>query len=306
MALPRYKILILLSFFAIYFIWGSTYLLNKIVVTEVSPLLLASIRFLIAGIIIVIIAFFMKLNLKVSAKQFGNSVIAGFLFLAFGNGVFVWALKYVDSGFAALEAATQPLFVILLMRILHGTKIKLKSLIGVVLGILGMYLLVSQDGLILDDNGIIGIFMILACVLSWSYASIFVSKADLPESFFVSTAYQMLAAGCILLITSFFINEPWLSPYDWSTSAKWSMVLLIVFGSIVAFTAFNYLLKVVSTEKVSTSSFVNPVIAMLLGWYILDEHISFQSIIAAVILLTGVYFINSKKKIVMFSRFSKK
>jgi drug/metabolite transporter (DMT)-like permease len=84
------------------------------------------------------------------------------------------------------------------------------------------------------------------------------------------------------------------------------MILLIVFGSIVAFTAFNYLLKVVSTEKVSTSAYVNPVIALLLGWYILDEHISFQSIIAAIILLTGVYFINSKKKLVMFSRFSKK
>jgi drug/metabolite transporter (DMT)-like permease len=306
MAIPRYKILIILAFFAIYVIWGSTYLLNKIVVTEVAPLLLASIRFLSAGAVIVVIAYFMKLNLRVSTKQLGNCVMAGFLFLGFGNGVFVWALKYVDSGFAALEAATQPLFVILLMRMMHGTKIKPKSLFGVVLGILGMYLLVSQEGLILNDHSMIGIIMILACVLSWSYGSIFVSRADLPSSFFVSTAYQMLAAGFILISVSFFINEPWLSPLDWSVSARWSMILLIVFGSIVAFTAFNYLLKVVSTEKVSTSAYVNPVIALLLGWYILDEHISFQSIIAAIILLTGVYFINSKKKLVMFSRFSKK
>ena len=306
MSIPRYKVLILLSFFAIYVIWGSTYLLNKIVVSEVSPLLLASIRFISAGTFIVILAFFMKFDLKVSLRQFGNCVIAGFLFLGFGNGVFVWALKYVDSGFAALEAATQPLFVILLMRMLHGTKIQFKSMLGVVLGIVGMYLLVSQDGLILDENSVIGILMILACVLSWSYASIFVSRADLPNSFFVSTAYQMLSAGIILLCVSFIINEPWLSPLKWSDTAKWSMVLLIVFGSIVAFTAFNYLLKVVSTEKVSTSAYVNPVIALLLGWYILDEHISLQSIVAAIILLTGVYFINSKKKIVIFSRFSKK
>ncbi len=306
MALPRNKLLIILAFFAIYVIWGSTYLLNKIVVTEVSPLLLGSIRFLSAGTIIVIIAYFMKLNLRVSTKQLVNCVIAGFLFLGFGNGVFVWALRYVDSGFAALEAATQPLFVILLMRMINGTKIKPKSLFGVVLGILGMYLLVSQEGLIVNDDSIIGIIMILACVLSWSYASIFVSKADLPSSFFVSTAYQMLAAGCILLSVSYTINEPWLSPINWSVSAQWSMILLIIFGSIVAFTAFNYLLKVVSTEKVSTSAYVNPVIALLLGWYILDEHITCQSIIAAIILLTGVYFINSKKKFVMFSRFSKK
>jgi len=306
MAIPRYKLLIILAFFAIYFIWGSTYLLNKIVVKEVSPLLLASIRFLSAGSIVLIIARFLKLNLRVTRKQLFNCIIAGFLFLGFGNGVFVWALKYVDSGFAALEAATQPLFVIFLMRMLHGTKIEKQSLLGVVLGILGMYLLVSQEELILGSQSIKGIMMILACVLSWSYASIFVSRADLPSSFFVSSAYQMLSAGVILLSASYLIGEPWLSPLQWSLASKWSMILLIVFGSIVAFTSFNYLLKVVSTEKVSTSAYVNPVIALLLGWYILDEQITLQSVVAAIFLLTGVYFINSKKKLVIFSRFSKK
>ncbi len=305
MSLSKNSVLIILSFFSIYVIWGSTYLLNKIVVTEVSPLLLASIRFLSAGILIVIIARFLKLSLKVTKKQILNSIIAGFLFLVYGNGVFVWALKYVDSGFAALIAATQPLFVIFLMRILHGNKIQFKSMIGVVLGIIGMYLLVSQDELILTKDSIIGIIMIFTCVLSWSYASIFVSKADLPSSFFVSTGYQMLAAGVMLVIGSLAVGETWLSPSLWSVEAQWSMVLLILFGSIVAFSAFNYLLKVVSTEKVSTSAYVNPVIALLLGWYVLDEHISMQSIVAAFILLTGVYFINTKKKFAMFNRFRK-
>jgi drug/metabolite transporter (DMT)-like permease len=248
----------------------------------------------------------MKLKFRVSKKQLINCIIAGFLFLTFGNGVFVWALKYVDSGFAALIASTQPLFVIFLMRILHGTKIKTKSLFGVVLGIIGMYLLVSQDGLFVNEYTLIGMLMILTCVLSWSYASIFVSKADLPQSFFVSTAYQMIAAGIMLCIASWSFGETWSSPLTWSNTAKGSMILLIIFGSIVAFTAFNYLLKVISTEKVATSAYVNPVIALLLGWYVLDEHISLQSIIAAAFLLTGVYFINSKKKFVMFSRFSKK
>lgn len=286
-------------------IWGSTYLLNKIVVTEVSPLLLASIRFLCAGLLIVIIAKFLKLSLKVSKNQLKNSVIAGFLFLVYGNGMFVWALKYVDSGFAALIAATQPLFVIFLMRLLHGTKIQFKSMIGVVLGIVGMYLLVSQDELVLTKDSIIGIFMIFSCVISWSYASIFVSRADLPDSFFVSTGYQMLSAGALLILASLLLGETWLNPSQWSGKAQGSMVLLILFGSIVAFTAFNYLLKVVSTEKVSTSAYVNPVIALLLGWYVLDEHISVRSLVAAFILLTGVYFINTKKKFVIFSRFRK-
>ena len=107
----------------------------------------------------------------------------------------------------------------------------------------------------------------------------------------------MLSGGIILLLTSFVIGETWLSPLLWSAPVKISMGLLVVFGSIVAFTSFNYLLKVVSTEKVSTSAYVNPVIALILGALILNEKITAQSILAAVILLTGVYFINSKKNI---------
>lgn len=301
----RKSILIVLAFFSIYFIWGSTYLLNKIVVSEVAPFFLAGIRFASAGVLIFIIAKFLKISLKASKKQILNSAFAGFLFLVYGNGVFVWALKYVDSGFAALIAATQPLFVIFLMRILHGSKIKTKSIVGVVFGIIGMYLLVSQDTLSLNKDSIIGILMIFSCVLSWSYGSIFVSKSDLPKNFFVATGYQMLFASLILTLLSLVFNETWLMPTQWSLNAKGSMLLLIVFGGVVAFTAFNYLLKEVSTEKVSTSAYVNPVIALFLGWYVLDEQITMQSIVAALTLLTGVYFINSKKKIVIFSRFKK-
>ena len=170
-----------------------------------------------------------------------------------------------------------------------------KSILGVVLGIIGMFLLVYQDGLELNDNSILGMLMILTAIISWSYGSIFVSKADLPSNFFVSTAYQMIAGGLMLLVLSFILNETWSTPEFWSFKVQISMFLLVVFGSIVAFTSFNYLLKVVSTEKVATSAYVNPIIALILGWYILDETISVQSIISAVILLTGVYCINSGK-----------
>ncbi len=145
MRIPRNKVLVVLAFFAVYVIWGSTYLLNKIAVSKISPLMLASIRFISAGTLVFGIAFFMKLKLYITRKQLFNCSIAGFLFLTYGNGVFVWALKYVDSGFAALEASIQPLFVILLMRLLYGNRIYPKSLLGVFLGCLGMYLLVSQE-----------------------------------------------------------------------------------------------------------------------------------------------------------------
>ncbi|MFY7669961.1 EamA family transporter [Tenacibaculum sp. MEBiC06402] len=291
------KLLIIASFFSIYVIWGSTYLLNKIAVTEIPPLLLAAIRFGFAGILILIIALLLKKSLKVTKRQFLNLVIAAFLFLVYGNGVFVWALKYVDSGFAALLASTQPLFVLFLLRLIDGKKMQRKSIIGVCLGIFGMYLLVSQKEIATSEGMVIGIFMILSCVLSWSYGSVFVSKADLPKNFFVSTGYQMTIASILQVFFSQIFNENIPVFSEISFKVQVSMIILIIFGSIVAFTAFNYLLKVVSPEKVSTSAYVNPVIALLLGWYFLNENLTTQSIIASIILLTGVYFITSRKRI---------
>ncbi len=293
---PNSKALTILAFFAIYVIWGGTYLLNKIAVMELDPLFISAIRFSIAGVMIFIIAKIMKLDTSITRKQLINSAISGFLFLVYGNGVFIWALKYVDSGFAALIASTQPLFVLLLLRLIDNKKMQRKSLIGIALGILGMYLLVSQQEFSSNESMILGVFMILSCVISWSYGSVFVSKADLPSNFLVSTGYQMLAAGVLLFLSSFMLGEEWISPERWSGQVQVSILLLILFGSIAAFTAFNYLLKTVSPEKVATSGYINPIIAMLLGWYILDEKISPQSIIAAIILLTGVYFINSRKR----------
>lgn len=160
----------------------------------------------------------------------------------------------------------------------------------------GMYLLVSQKQLITSEETLLGVFMMLTCVLSWSYGSVFVSKAELPKSFMVSTGYQMLFAGFVLSIISLNQSEAWISPLIWSRDVQIAIVLLIVFGGIIAFTAFNYLLKTVSPEKVSTSAYVNPVIALFMGWYFLDEKLTLQSTIASVILLTGVYFITSRKR----------
>lgn len=301
--MPRRTTLIVLAFFSIYVIWGSTYLLNKIAVGELPPFMLASIRFSSAGVIIIVIAKLLGLSIAISRKQLLNTAIAGFLFLTFGNGVIVWALKYVDSGFAALEISAQPLVVLLMMRLLQGKKIQPMSIIGVCFGIVGIYLLVSQNQIVSREGSITGMIMIFACMISWGYGSLFVGKADLPSNFFINTGFQMLCGGFMLFVASMLFGEQWSFPSDWSNKVQWSMSLLIVFGSIVAFTSFNYLLRIVSPEKVATSTYVNPIIALILGWYYLNEHITTQSIIAAVILLTGVFFINTKRRLILFDRF---
>jgi drug/metabolite transporter (DMT)-like permease len=112
----------------------------------------------------------------------------------------------------------------------------------------------------------------------------------------LSTGYQMLVAGFVLSLTSISLNENWISPLNWSNEVQLSMLLLILLGGIIAFTAFNYLLKVVPTEKVATSAYVNPVIALFMGWFFLDEKLTTQSVIASIVLLTGVYFITSRKR----------
>lgn len=279
-------------------------MLNKVAVTELPPFFLASIRFTSAGSLIFIISKIMGKSLAITRKQLLNTFIVGVLFLSFGNGIIVWALKYVDSGFAALEISAQPLVVLLLMRLLQGKRIKTMSLVGVGLGILGIFLLVGQKQIIADEDTVMGMLMIFGCMLSWAYGSIFVGNADLPKNFFVNTGYQMFTAGITLAIASFLFGEEWIAPTHWGQSVQLSMVLLILFGSIVAFTSFNYLLKTVSPDKVATSTLVNPVIAIFLGWYILNEQITLQSIIAAVVLLTGVYFINTSRTSITLPRFS--
>ncbi|KJJ38118.1 EamA family transporter [Aequorivita vladivostokensis] len=302
----RNPVLIILAFFSIYVIWGSTYMLNKVAVAELPPFFLASIRFTSAGLLIFIIAKIMGKSLAITRKQFINAFIVGVLFLSFGNGIIVWALKYVDSGFAALEISAQPLVVLLLMWLLQGKRIKPMSLVGVGLGIIGIFLLVVQKQLIAQEGTVLGMVMIFACMLSWAYGSLFVGKADLPKNFFVNTGYQMFTAGITLAVASFLFGEEWIAPKQWEAPVQWSMVLLIIFGSIVAFTSFNYLLKTVSPDKVATSTYVNPIIALILGWYVLNEEITTQSIVAAAVLLTGVYFINTSKTTLTLPRFSGK
>lgn len=269
---------------------------NKIAVADIPPFLLAGIRFTIAGALIFSFMLVRKKSVHISRKQLRNTIIAGFLFLSFGNGLTVWALQYLDSGFVALEIAAQPLVILVMMWLLEGKKIRSKSIVGILLGGIGMYLLVSQKELIQTEQMLYGILVVFLCMLGWSYASLFVAKNDMPKNFFINTAYQMFFGGLLLIFISLSLQEEWNSPSLWKIPTWYSLVCLILFGAIAAFTAFNYLLQVVSPEKVATSAYINPLVALLSGWLFLDETITTNSVVAAIILLTGVYFINSSKQ----------
>ena len=286
--------LIIISFLSVFLFWGSTYLFNKIGVQVVPPFMWAGIRFTIAGVLLLIIASFSK-NKKLQFMDIKNSVIAGILLIVLGNGLLVWALKFIDSGFAAMLFASQPLVVLLLMKALYGTPITTKSWIGIILGVLGMYLLVNRNSLAIPPQGLL---LSSLALLSWSYGMIFVSRNKTENSshaFYWISGIQMFSAGIFNLLISFFIENTTINTNYLDNKLLFSMTYLVIFGSIIAYLAFNYLLKHVSPNKVSTTALVNPIVAVLLGALFLGEKLTNQSIIASTILLLGVYFIQSDK-----------
>jgi len=290
------KFLLIGSFFAIYIIWGTTYLANAYGVEEVPPFFWGSIRFVSAGIIIFLFMKLRGMDMSLTWEQFKNASFAGFLFLTVGNGLMCWALQYLDSGFMSLLVATQPLILLFMMWVLEGKSPKFMSIIGAILGLLGMYLLINQKAFNFEKIQLIGIGICFVCLIAWGYASLFVARVKLPKSHFLNTAIQMLVGGVLMLLVSSFTEDLALEKLSHISAVSfWGMLYLIFFGSIIAFTAFNYLLQYVSPEKVATSTYINPIVALYVGWYFRDELVTTQSIVAAIVLFIGVYFINTDR-----------
>ena len=287
--------LTILAFIAIYLVWGSTYLFVAFAVEEIPPFFMAGIRFLLAALIIFILSPFFIDWSAVKKKQVLNAFQAGIWFLVLGNGAMSWALQYIDTGFASLMISTQPLVLLLMMWVFDGTKIKTKSVLGIVLGLLGMYLLIDQEGILSGQQDWIAVGVMVSCLITWGYGSLFVSKAALPKNHFLNAAIQMSTGAVFLLLAGFIFESSDFQILEVSYFAWMCTLYLVIFGSILAFTAFNFLLTYVSPEKVATSTYVNPIVAVFLGWYFREELVTSQSILAASILLLGVYFINSSK-----------
>lgn len=288
--------LIIAAFAVVYIVWGSTYLVNYFAIQTLPPFIMSGSRFIVAGSILYLAGRLMGQPAG-SALHWRNALWAGVLLLGVGTGGVVWAMQWVDTGIAALIVAFEPLLVVLLLWIMRGKKPAGRSIAGVGIGVAGMALLVLQDTLIADRNTALGVLVIFIGILSWGYAAIWVGRAKLPASSMQTAAIQMLGGGAALMLFSLVVGE-W-TDFQWgqvSTKSWLAWLYLVAFGSILAFSAFNYLLARVSPEKVVTTNYVNPVVALLLGWGLNGEVISLQSLTASILLLAGVFFIVSRKK----------
>ena len=286
--------LIIAAFFAVYFIWGATYLANKWAGAEVDPFLLAGVRFSLAGAVMLLLAWLVH-PVRITRRQWMHGSYAGLLLFVVGNGGLVWVLQYLDSGLTALFVSFEPILVIALQRVLQRKTPHWLTLLGIASGVVGMFLLAGQPSFYLNPMALIALLVIFASIGSWAYISIWLPTSDRPPTHFHSAAVQMLTGGIVLLVIAAINGSLWTTDFTAISTRVWgSFIFLVLGGSIIAFTSFNYLLSEVSTEKVVTNAYVNPVVALFLGWLLNQEVIAPQALIATVFLLGGVFLIHQR------------
>lgn len=291
----REKWLVVLSFLTIYVVWGSTYLFVAFAVRQLPPFYMSATRYLLATLILILLGLISQKIQIPKKREFINSFIIGVLFLGIGVPGVAWALKTLDTGFAALLISTEPLIVVLLLWLIDRRRPLALSFVGITLGMVGVGLLVSQRQLLVDARDWYGVLVIMIAIVGWAFGAIYVGRAEIPKSGYMNNAIQIFAGFIVTFFLTSVFEPVAPSIYQWQGLTWLSMAFLVLLGSVLAFSAFNYLLARVSPEKVATGTYVNPVVALLLGWLFNNETVSVQSIVAALIMLLGVYFINSAK-----------
>lgn len=297
------KIIILIAAFAsVYIFWGSTYLAIKYAIETLPPFLMAGARFVFAGGILFLIARFSKDYEKPKLVHWRTSFIVGTLLLLFGNGGVVFAEKYISSSLAALLVATEPFWVVLLSWLWLGkSRPNLKVVGGLILGFIGVYLLIGGQPAHETETGIsmqfFSVIAIIVATMSWATGSIYGLRAPVPKSAILTAGMQMLAGGLVLLIVSFISGEMFSFDVSQVSSNSWlGLIYLIIFGSLIGFTAYSWLLKNANPAMVATYAYVNPVVAVFLGWLIASETFTTQMLIGAGIIVGSVVLLTSNEK----------
>ncbi|HEY0671255.1 MAG TPA: EamA family transporter [Longimicrobiales bacterium] len=286
------------AFAAIYIIWGSTYLAIKFAVESIPPFMVGATRFLIAGSVLYGWARW-QTGIKPTRKQWLDGLLLGVFLLGVGNGCVVWAQQRTPSGITALIVAIVPLLVVLIDWWRPGGKNPgAAAILGVVIGLAGMALLIGPSALFgAGDIAPMAALVLLAGSLSWSAATVFGKRASVPPAPLLASAIQLLGGALSLTLVSVIAGElTRVQPAEIPLRATLSVLYLIVFGSIIAFSAYSWLLRVAQPAKISTYAYVNPIVAMFLGWAFAGEEMSARVLIAAAVVLTGVALITRKRQ----------
>jgi drug/metabolite transporter (DMT)-like permease len=292
------KAKLLAAFAAIYFIWGSTYLFIKFAIESVPPFMVGASRFWVAAAILYIWGR-LSSGTKPNGKHWREGLILGVFLLGVGNGCVVWSQQHVASGIAALIVAIVPLLVVLIEWLRPGGKRpSTAAIIGVLIGLAGIALLVGPSAFLgAGDINPLASLVLLAGSLSWSAATVFAKRASVPDSPPLASAIQLVGGALSLTIVSALAGEfGRVELSEIPLKATLSIAYLVIFGSVIAFSAYSWLMRVASPTKISTYAYVNPIVAMLLGWAVADEEMSVRVLVAAAIVLAGVMLITRKRE----------
>ena len=282
----------MLAFAAVYVLWGSTYLAIRVGVETIPPFLMAGVRHLTAGLILLGWLRWRGTPWP-ERRHWPAAAIIGGLMLLGGNGLVTWAEQRVPSGLAALIVASVPLWMTLLDGIQQRERPHGVVIVGLAIGLAGLGFLVAPGnfagGTHVDP---LGAAALLAAALFWAIGSLYSRGAKLPASTLLATAMEMIGGGAILLCASALLRE-WrgFSPAAVSSSSLLALGYLIVAGSLLGFTAYVFLLGATTPARVSTYAYVNPVVAVLLGWAILGEAVTPRTLIAAAVIVASVALI---------------
>ena len=287
---PAPRAQLIAAFAAVYLIWGSTFLAIRYAIETMPPLLMAGVRFIIAGAMLYAWAAIREKARPTRTQWIGTAIVGGLL-LTGGNGAVSWSEQYVPSGIAALVVANTPLWMVLFEWARPGgDRPTLKVILGIALGFIGLVLLVGPGDLMgrtsVDPRSAVVLMM---GTLAWAAGSIYSRSLTLPSSPRMSTGMQMLSGGALLIVAGLLIGEgPRVNIEAISLKSALALGYLIVFGAVIGFTAYIWLLTVSTAAKVSTYAYVNPVVALLLGWALAGEPLNARTGVAAAVILAGV------------------
>jgi drug/metabolite transporter (DMT)-like permease len=293
------KFLIIAAFAAIYIIWGSTYIAMLFAIRQIPPMMMLGIRFTVAGVILFSYSKF-KGDPLPDSLSITKISFSGVLMLFLGTGAVAWVEQYIASGLAAIIVATVPLwFVLLDKKNWRANFTNLWIISGLVIGFAGVLTLFGDSkslDLFGDKMKLISVFVLLAGTISWTAGSLYSKYAKVEGSSTMKAAIQMSAAGIVSILSSLVTGEH--HQAQWTT-ISWNTILallyLITVGSLIAYMAYVWLLSVRPPALVGTYAYVNPVVAVFLGWLLVGEQISRQQVIALAIILAGVVLVTLSK-----------
>lgn len=289
---------LLLAFAAVYVIWGSTYLAIRYAIETIPPFLMMGIRSLIAGSALYLWSY--NKGERVRREQLLPLLLLGILFFLLGHGLLAWGQKIVASGIAAILSVSDPLWICLIESFtIKEFRLNRKQVAGLILGFAGVGLLFfpTSDAMTLQINPF-GAFIILMSAISWSIGAVNSRVAKLPKSSVLSAGLELIIGGILLCIVSWMTGELRnFHPSMISLRSSLALAYLVIFGSIITFTAYVWLLTVTTASRAATHTYVNPVIAVLLGWAFAGERFTLLALFACSVIVFSVYLmLESKQK----------